>query len=269
MTNLKKTLLSASLAFLFVGCATTNTQVQTHPANEAGVKDKTHAKSDAKHENHFHWGYSKENGPEHWGQVSAICSQGHAQSPINIASGETVPMNHQYDLHLNEDIHTAAKIIDNGHSIKVTPKVGGTLEFNGETFRLLQFHFHGKSEHTIDGKRYDLVAHLVHQNPKTKQLAVVAVLFEEGKANKVIDKVIKNMGSEAKINLQDLLPADTAHYYHYVGSLTTPPCSENVQWYVLKKPQTASKEQIEELRKYYTDNQRPVQMVYNRKIESN
>ena len=183
--------------------------------------------------------------------------------------GKSVSMNHQYDLHMDEDIHTTAKVIDNGHSIKVTPKEGGTIELHGEKFQLLQFHFHGKSEHTVDGKRYDMVAHLVHQNPKTKQLAVVAVFFEEGKNNPMLDNIIGGVGKNIRIDPQDILPADTAHYYHYVGSLTTPPCSENVQWYLLKTPSTASRDQINEFRKYYVDNERPIQELHDRQIESN
>ena len=175
-----------------------------------------------------HWDYSK-NGPTHWGEFSKTCAKGQAQSPINIVPGKSVQLNTQYTLNLHEDIHTTAKVIDNGHSIKVTPKEGGTIELHGETFKLLQFHFHGKSEHTVDGKRYDMVAHFVHQNPKTKQLAVVAVFFKEGKKNPVLDTVINGLDKEVKIDPQDLLPKDTNHYFHYVGSLTTPPCSENVQ----------------------------------------
>jgi carbonic anhydrase len=219
----------------------------------------------AKHEKH--WDYSQ-NGPTHWGEFSKTCAKGQAQSPINIVPGKSVELNAQYKLHLHEDIHTTAKVIDNGHSIKVTPKEGGTIELHGETFKLLQFHFHGKSEHTVDGKRYDMVAHLVHQNPKTKQLAVIAVFFEEGKNNPALDNVLSGIDKEIRIDPADLLPADTQHYFHYVGSLTTPPCSENVQWYLLKQPAQASKDQIEAFRKYYVDNERPVQELHDRAIEA-
>ncbi len=219
-------------------------------------------------EHEKHWGYDAQNGPTHWKEFSQTCGTGHAQSPINIVQGKTVSMNHQYDLGLEENVHTEAKVIDNGHSIKVTPAQGGTITLHGEKFKLLQFHFHGKSEHTVNGKRYDMVAHMVHQNPKTKQLAVVAVFFVEGKNNAMLDNILGNIGGEIRVDPQDLLPDDTAHYYHYLGSLTTPPCSENVQWYLLKTPQTASKDQIEAFRKYYVDNERPVQELYDRKIES-
>lgn len=224
----------------------------------------------SEHESHHekHWDYAQ-NGPTHWQEFSKTCGEGHHQSPVNIIPGKSVSLNTKYALHLNEDAHTTAKVIDNGHSIKVTPKAGGSIELNGETFRLMQFHFHGKSEHTVEGKRYDMVAHFVHQNPETRQLAVVAVFFTEGKNNPVLDNILGNIGREIRIDPQDLLPADTQHYYHYIGSLTTPPCSENVQWYLLKRPAEASKDQIEAFRKYYVDNERPVQELYNREVEAN
>jgi len=218
---------------------------------------------------HKSFAYSGHNGPTHWNEFSKTCGTGESQSPVNIVTGKTVSMNHTYDLHLHEDIHTRARVIDNGHSIKITPKEGGTITLHGETFKLLQFHFHGKSEHTVDGKRYDLVAHMVHQNEKTKQLAVIAVFFKKGKNNAMLDNIIGNVGGIIRVDPQDLLPTDTKDYFHYIGSLTTPPCSENVEWYLLKTPMTASQNQIDEFRHYYVDNERPIQELHNRHIESN
>jgi len=223
-------------------------------------------KHEQKHEQK-HWDYSQ-NGPTHWEEFSKTCGKGNYQSPVNIIPGKTMSMDPEYDLEMHDDITGVARIIDNGHSIKVTPEHGGSITLNGQKFNLLQFHFHGKSEHTINGKRYDMVAHMVHQNPKTKQLAVVAVFFTEGKENKVLEKIIHNVGGKVKINPQDFVPLQTAHYYHYVGSLTTPPCSENVQWYLLKTPQPATKEQIAHFRKYYVDNERPIQELHDRVIDS-
>lgn len=214
-----------------------------------------------------HWDYSK-NGPAHWGEFSKICAEGRAQSPINILPGKLVQLDAKHTLNIHESIPTTAKVIDNGHSIKVIPIEGGTIELNGETFKLLQFHFHGKSEHTVDGKHYDMVAHLVHQNPKTKQLAVIAVFFEEGENSPTLDNILGGIGKEIQINPGDLTLDNTQHYFHYIGSLTTPPCSENVHWYLLKQPVKASKSQIEAFRKYYLDNERPVQEVNDRTIES-
>ena len=215
-----------------------------------------------------HWDYAQ-NGPTHWGEFNKACSKGHAQSPINIRPGKTVSLNPEYILHLDEDIHTTAKVIDNGHSIKVTPKAGAKMMFHNEEYVLQQFHFHGKSEHTVDGKRYDMVVHFVHQNPKTKQLAVVAIFFEEGANNPVLDNVLGGIDREIRIDPHDLFPKDVNHYYHYVGSLTTPPCSENVQWFLLKQPDQASKDQIDTFRTYYADNERPIQELYDRAVELN
>jgi carbonic anhydrase len=257
---MNKTLLtlSTAAALMISGCASHEAEVKEHKA--AAAHGTSHEK---------HWDYA-ENGPVHWGEFSKTCAEGRSQSPINIVSAETVTLNQDYTLTLAEDVATTAKVIDNGHSIKVTPAKGGSITLNGEQFNLLQFHFHGHSENTVDGKQYDMVAHLVHQNPETKQLAVVAVFFEEGENNALLDNILGGVGAaDIDLNPKDILPADTAHYYHFSGSLTTPPCSENVQWYVLKQPAPASKEQIDAFRKFYVDNYRPVQALNDRVVESN
>ena len=246
---MKKTLLALSIAALaFTGC---NHSEDAKPAHE------------------HHWDYGTDNGPAHWEEFSGTCGKGIHQSPVNIIPGKTMAMNHDYDLSMHEDVTGMATVIDNGHSIKVTPEHGGSITLHGEEFHLLQFHFHGKSEHTVDGKRYDMVAHMVHQNSKTKQLAVVAIFFEEGKESEILNQVIGHVGSSVKLDPQELLPTDSAHYYHYIGSLTTPPCSENVQWYLLKTPRTASAAQISHFRKFYVDNERPIQELHDRTVESN
>ena len=230
-----------------------------------------HAESHAK-EGHTHasaekhWNYA-ENGPTHWSEFSKTCSEGRAQSPINILSGKTVTMDPKDILQQDVDVNSVATVIDNGHSIKVTPKKGTRTIFRGEPYQLLQFHFHGKSEHTVDGKRYDMVAHYVHKNLKTGNLLVVAVFFEEGKSNPTLDTIINNVGKEITITPHDLMPKERKNFYHYVGSLTTPPCSENVQWFLLKNPASASKEQIAAFRKYYVDNERPIQELNDREVE--
>ncbi len=227
---------------------------------------KSEHKAAVSHEKH--WDYS-ENGPVHWGNFSKTCDLGQSQSPINIVLGETVTIDPKDIIKLDDDIAMPATVIDNGHSIKVTPEKGARTIFRGEPYQLIQFHFHGKSEHTVDGKRYDMVAHYVHQNLNTKDLLVVAVFFEEGKNNPPLDLIINNVGKEITINPSDIAPKERKHFFHYVGSLTTPPCSENVQWFLLKNPAQASKEQIAAFRKYYVDNERPVQELNDRVIKGN
>ncbi len=251
---MKKSILLAALALALLMSECT--------AQESAAAAKEHKQ--ASHE--AHWDYET-HGPEHWGDFSGTCHTGKSQSPINIIPTQSTEFNSQYEVSFTEDVHTDAKIFDNGHSIKVIPSIGGKITIDGKEYKLIQFHFHGRSEHTIDGRRYDMVAHMVHQ-AADKTLAVVAVMFEIGEKNEFIQKIIDNIGKEVDIDPQGLLPTDISHYYHYVGSLTTPPCSENVQWYILKDTDSVSNTQLKTFRKFYLDNERPVQAINSRHIES-
>jgi len=212
-----------------------------------------------------YWSY-EHNGTKDWGKNAATCDLGKAQSPINIVTSTASHTTQQFELEFHPKLVYRADVIDNGHSIKVTPKRQPYITINKKRYNLLQFHYHGKSEHSVDGKFYDLVIHAVYQEEKSKALAVVAVFFEEGKEDKLLAKVLNNINKSIMIT-SNLLPSNREHYYHYKGSLTTPPCSENLNWYILKQPMQASKAQIEALRKYYVNNYRPVQELYNRKID--
>jgi carbonic anhydrase len=163
--------------------------------------------------------------------------------------------------------------VNTGHSIQVNLAAGGTVDLASGTYKIVQFHFHAPSEEKIDGHPYAMVAHLVHSDDAGK-LAVVAVLFKEGKANPTLAKVFAVMPAkegekvalEGGVNPADLLPA-RQDYYAYVGSLTTPPCTEGVRWQVLKQPVELSKEQLAAFRKLYPMNARPVQPLNGRKVE--
>lgn len=214
-----------------------------------------------------HWDYD-EHGPAHWGEFNEICAAGKTQSPINILTNQTNSLDSGKVISLSESVKTNAAISDNGHAIQATIEKGGKLSVEGSDYALVQFHFHGKSEEMIDGKQHDLVAHMVHKNGDGK-LAVVAVLFDEGKtANPMVQKVLDNVGKSVTIDPSELLPKQNGHYFHFMGSLTTPPCSENVKWYVMKEIQSATKEQIAAMRKYYANNYRPVQPLNGRRVES-
>jgi carbonic anhydrase len=164
-------------------------------------------------------------------------------------------------------------IIDNGHTIQISAHPGSILKLNDKVYHLKQMHFHTPSEHTLDGKHLPMEMHMVHQSDDGK-LAVVGVLIEEGGTNKNIAKIIPwlpNAPGESKhladvhieLNLQ--IPANR-EAYHYTGSLTTPPCSENVEWLVLKEKLKFSAEQIKAFSSRMHDNSRPVQPLYARKI---
>lgn len=225
--------------------------------------------SEVKHEasNEVHWNYDA-HGPAHWGEFGETCQEGKAQSPINIITKETRGIDQTDILTVRESVKTKASIVDNGHAIQVNIDNGGKVNVDGVDYTLVQFHFHGLSEEQINGKHSDLVAHMVHKSA-FGSLLVIAVLFDEGKtSHQMVQTVIGNVGKTVEINPATLLPKDTEHYYHFMGSLTTPPCSENVKWYVLKEVQSVSKEQVAALRKFYDHNYRPVQPLNTRVVES-
>jgi len=219
-----------------------------------------------------HWGYRGEHGPAKWGDMEAgfsQCKLGKEQSPVDIRNAKKSALP-ALDFNYKQ---TNAEAINNGHTIQVSLADGGVLNLDGVSYKLVQFHFHTPSEEKIDGKAYPMVAHLVHQNVEGK-LAVVAVLLTQGKENTALDPLFENLppseGAKttlgANFNAVDLLPAERG-YFKYVGSLTTPPCSEGVRWQVLKRPVEVSKAQIAAFRKLYQMNARPVQPLNGRKVE--
>jgi carbonic anhydrase len=222
-----------------------------------------------------HWDYTGSGGPETWGQMKpefAKCSTGLRQSPIDIRDGIKVELDAvQFDYK-----PSAFSVIDNGHTVQVNVKPGNSIEVMGRRYELVQFHFHRPSEERIDGKQFDMVVHLVHKDLDGR-LAVVAVLLERGSAQTVVQNVWNNLPLEkgdelaarAPMNLNDLLPTERT-YFTYMGSLTTPPCSEGVLWMVMKKPVQISPEQIGIFARLYPMNSRPIQSASGRLIkESN
>jgi carbonic anhydrase len=223
-----------------------------------------------------HWEYSGQSGPEYWGQIKPefrLCETGLRQSPINIV-GKTrsgaPKLSFQYRV-------SPLKLINNGHTIQANYGGGSNLLVNGEPFELVQFHFHTPSEEWVQGRASDLVVHLVHKN-KSAKLAVVAVLMDIGVAHPglktIWDWLPEREGPEQiigdlKINALDLLPLDREHYWHFDGSLTTPPCSEGVKWFVLKQKVTISPEQLRKFTRLLPFNARPVQALNGRDILEN
>jgi carbonic anhydrase len=224
-------------------------------------------------ENHaHHWDYAGPEDPPHWGKLDptyAECSLGHMQSPIDIKQAKKTELPA-----LKIDYKPGSlNIIDNGHTVQINIAPGSTLTVGSKSYTLKQFHFHHPSEEHVNGKVYDLVAHLVHVD-RDGHLAVVAVLFDKGNANPLIETLWKNVPAEKEkardfpsvsIQVQDLLPAERG-YFTYTGSLTTPPCSEGVTWYVLKNPSTVSAGQVAAFSRIYPRNARPIQPTDGREI---
>ncbi|MDD3352804.1 surface-adhesin E family protein [Zoogloea sp.] len=222
---------------------------------------------------HIHWSYEGEFGPPNWGTLKPewqLCNTGERQSPIDIRDGIKVdlePIRFDYR-------PSYFRIIDNGHTIQVNLGHGNTLEVMGRVYDLVQLHFHRPSEERINGRGFDMVAHLVHKDLDGR-LAVLAVLLERGGAHPVIQTLWNNLPLEKQvdyspegvaIDLNQLLP-ENRNYYTYMGSLTTPPCSEGVMWMVMKQPVQVAAEQIAIFSKLYPMNARPVQSIRNRLIK--
>lgn len=220
-----------------------------------------------------HWSYAGATGTTHWAELESdflTCKSGHQQSPIDIVG---VAKTHLPSIGFNY-LPAKAEVVNNGHSIQVNLLSGNNqIQLGNDNFKLLQFHFHTPSEEKINGKSYPMVAHMVHRNAEGK-LAVVAVLFKLGRENRALRKMFSALPEkeDEKVELvedfnpADLLPGNKA-YYSFMGSLTTPPCTEGVRWQVLEEPVEISKAQFRKFQRLYPMNARPIQPKYHRRVE--
>jgi carbonic anhydrase len=218
-----------------------------------------------------HWTYEGEEGPSHWGELDStyeLCGTGKSQSPIDLAAPS------EQDL-ANIVFHyqpSAVNILNNGHTVQVNYDAGSYIELDSTRYDVAQFHYHAPSEHQIDGRSFAAELHLVHQSADGK-LAVVGLLLQEGSANPAFDPFINNLPAETsdvkaagvKINAMDFLPSiQTTH--RYSGSLTTPPCSEGVNWLIMTTPVELSSAQLSKLESLFEGNNRPVQPLNDRSL---
>ncbi len=223
-------------------------------------------------DHHNSYDYGAEKGPANWGQLSdkyAVCERGDMQSPIDLAGANAIG-----NIALTVDYQSGPLTVSNkGLTIQADFSPGSSMTSGGMKFNLIQIHFHTPSEHAISGKRYPLTGHFVHATDDGK-LGVLGVMFERGEANMELAKILaaapSSMSAPATvagqtINPGAMLPDDRA-VYRYMGSLTTPPCSENVNWHVLREPISASAEQIAAFEKLMGDSARPVRAINNRLV---
>lgn len=220
---------------------------------------------------HLHWGYTGEAGPEQWAELDPayeICGIGEEQSPIDLTDERPQDL---ANLEVNYQPSTI-NIFNNGHTIQVNYNEGSFMEVNGVQYNLLQFHFHVPSEHTVDGQHFPAELHLVHADAQGN-LAVVGILLDEGAESAALGPVWANLPAEegevqtveGNVNAAEFLPADQATY-RYPGSLTTPPCSEGVSWFVMMTPAEVSTQQLDELRALINGSNRPVQELESREL---
>ncbi|MCY3985708.1 MAG: carbonic anhydrase family protein [Candidatus Dadabacteria bacterium] len=217
------------------------------------------------------WGYKGDEGPDNWGSLSpeyAACALGRMQSPIDITDAFPVK-----GPALKFDYKPCSlKILNTGHALQVNYAPGSTLTAAGEVYELLQFHFHIPSEHAFDGSHAAMEAHFVHKNPEGT-LAVVGIMMEVGAKNHALAAVFNNVPNKAgmevdvvgtTVDASTILPTATTEYFHYKGSLTTPPCSEGVHWFIFPDAIEVSAEQVGNFKQMFGYNARPLQKRNNR-----
>lgn len=226
------------------------------------------------------WSYDGPLGPEHWGDLDpayAACKSGRLQSPINIRGTEKAPLP---SLQFEYRSGPLKYLINNGYTIRVNyhdaPLTGNFLIVGGKRHQLIQFHFHRPSEEQLDGKPYPMEVHLMHR-AADGTIVGVTVFLKVGGANATVQKIWDHMpmtaGKEEEIpgvgvDPAGLLPRDTSGYYMYAGSLTAPPCTEGVTWFVLRSPVSISAQQIEAFAKLYPHDVRPVQPLNARVVKA-
>lgn len=223
------------------------------------------------------WDYRGPRGAQHWSELDpeyAVCNRGKEQSPIDIRmprKARLPPLEFEYK---NEPVRY---VINNGHTIRVNyhdaPGTGSFLVMGGRRYQLTQFHFHHPSEERVDGKRYEMVLHLMHKGGDG-QVVGVAVFLKIGRANPTVQQVLDHMPAAegqlavpgVEIDPAAMLPHDTG-YYMYMGSVTAPPCTEGVRWIVLKTPVEISAAQAKAFARLYPDDARPAQPLNGRVVE--
>ena len=243
--------LSVLLVILILSCACAPRQAETTPP---------------------HWTYEGEEGPSHWGELDqayATCGAGKSQSPIDVANPS------EQDL-TNISFHyepSEVNILNNGHTVQVNYDAGSYIELDNVRYDVVQFHYHASSEHTIDGESFPAELHIVHKSADGN-LAVVGILLKEGTENVAYQPFISNLPAEktdpkdagVKIDAIDLLPS-VQTTFRYSGSLTTPPCTEGVNWLLMTTPVELSMQQLTALDSLFeSGNNRPVQPMNERTL---
>jgi len=233
-----------------------------------GIKKDAHDGSGEKHA--AHWDYEGAMGPENWGKEFPTCGKGKSQAPLNIKGPfEKVRFSVAPDYKQGQ-----LKIVNNGHTIQVNVPVGSKIRIDGRAYDLLQFHFHRPSEEHIDGKPSAMVVHFLHKNLEG-ELAVLAVMLREGNENPGIKTLWTHASPKegpevvpdgVMFNPANLLPREM-DFFHYDGSLTTPPCTEKVKFFILKSQVNIGKEQVTDFP--FKMNARPIQAPNGRPIYSN
>jgi carbonic anhydrase len=213
------------------------------------------------------FGYFGPNGPAFWGTLSpdwVACGTGTIQSPVDF--GKVTPHHPQWTkLAIDYDANTTGEIFNNGHTIEVETEGVNTLTLDGIVYELKQFHFHTASEHRVEGRGFDMELHLVHAAADGSN-AVIGVFLKRGGSSGALARIFEALPDDLNVHHPLDAPFDPAAFlprsrdhYRYVGSLTTPPCTEGVQWVVMSDAVTISDEDMAQFAERIHVNARPVQ----------
>lgn len=267
---MKKILCYLFLAFVFLLTACSNQSNVTTNSTE----EQSSTETEGVHTTH--WSYEEETGPERWGELDssyATCVNGTEQSPVNIEVSQIKSDEKADNLKIQYQA-SVYSLINNGHTVQATPtQADNSITIDETVYKLAQFHFHTPSEHQFNGQNLAMELHFVHQNANS-EIAVLGVMIKEGNENEVLASLWDALPMEESqdsisvkdsIDLQNILPEDQTAFY-YNGSLTTPPCTEEVKWIVFENPIEMSSEQIEKFKQIFPDNHRPVQALNEREI---
>ena len=227
-----------------------------------------------------HWSYQGFRGPRLWGFLEdayRACRVGHQQSPIDIVMPHHA--DHQEDL-VFQYSDNSFQVVTTEHGLRIDNLGRSRVVFNQRPYRLRQFHFHDPSEHHIDGKVFPMEIHLVHEDARG-HLLVVALLVTLGEKNSLLANIqnwvrqeetpramtnVAHPTNSLELNVQAFLP-HTTHHFSYHGSLTTPPCSQGVQWILLRTPIHLSQKQLDWFSSMIGTNARPIQPLDGRQVE--
>jgi len=240
--------------------------------DKAQKDNQTQGKTD-KSKREVRWAYEGRLGPKYWGKMAddfVTCEKGTKQSPLDLVDAESDARLQPIEFHYEaQDI----AFENDGHTLMAKyPDSGNYIRHGDDKYNLVDFHLHAPSEHFVDGAPYDLEMHLVHRNASGKFLIVGVLMEALGKGSAVLEPLWKDLpvtvgsrGPTVKFNAESLLPKKR-EYWSYDGSLTTPPCSEGVKWYVMSNPMQISVRQVDQFQAAYRKNSRPPQSLSGRKI---
>lgn len=250
------------------GCSGTGATSAT-PSSSASVTSSPSASEAAPV---VHWTYAGEEGPDHWGELSqdfSLCETGTNQSPVDLSS-EGVQQGDELEL---QYAGIAENVTNTGHTFQMNSEDRAEVQYDGTEYELVQMHYHDPSEHTVDGEHAPIEFHFVNKDA-AGNLLVVGILGVEGPTGTTntgfepfVEEAAQSSDApvEGDIDLGAMMPASTDHFA-YSGSLTTPPCSEGVQWIVMETPVELSHEQIAMLQELYEGNNRPTQALNGRDV---